>query len=112
LVLTLSGVLKNILIVFASMLFYHDVVAPIPFLGFSIALGGLAYYQLGGAPAFRGYFGQAKTRFTEYRRLSGEVDEASAVEMAEEVAAVRKTERRGSEDAEVKTPGIVNIKSA
>jgi hypothetical protein len=96
------------------MLFYHDAVAPIQFLGFSIALGGLAYYQLGGAPAFRGYFGQAKSRFTEYRRLSGEVDEASAVEMAEEVT--RKTERRGSgsgsEEAEVKTPGIVNIKSA
>ncbi|KAI4842460.1 TPT-domain-containing protein, partial [Aureobasidium sp. EXF-8846] len=110
LVLTLSGVLKNILIVFASMLFYHDAVAPIQFLGFSIALGGLAYYQLGGAPAFKGYFGQAKSRFTEYRRLSGEVDEASAVELAQEVA--RKTERRASEEAEVKTPGIVNIKSA
>jgi hypothetical protein len=98
------------MIVFASMLFYHDAVAPIQFLGFSIALGGLAYYQLGGAPAFKGYFGQAKSRFTEYRRLSGEVDEASAVEMAEEVAA-RKTERRGSEE-EIKSPGIVHIKSA
>jgi hypothetical protein len=94
------------------MLFYHDAVAPIQFVGFSIALGGLAYYQLGGAPAFRGYFGQAKSRFTEYRRLSGEVDEASAVEMAEEVAA-RKTERRGNgSEEEVKSPGIVNIKSA
>jgi hypothetical protein len=86
LVLTLSGVLKNIMIVFASMLFYHDVVTPIQFLGFSIALGGLAYYQLGGAAAFRGYFGKALNRFSEYRRVSGEVDVVSAAEMAQESA--------------------------
>lgn len=105
LVLTLSGVLKNIMIVFASMLFYHDTVTGIQFLGFSIALGGLAYYQLGGAPALRGYYAQALNRASEYRRLSGQVDVVSAAEMAQEVP-TRKSEE------EIKNPGIVNIKSA
>ncbi|KAL1296922.1 hypothetical protein AAFC00_004532 [Neodothiora populina] len=56
LVLTLSGVLKNIMIVFASMIMFHDPVSSLQFLGFSIALGGLVYYQLGGAPAFSAYW--------------------------------------------------------
>lgn len=56
LVLTLSGVLKNIMIVFASMLLFHDAVSGLQFFGFAVALGGLVYYQLGGAPAFRGYW--------------------------------------------------------
>ncbi|KAF1353816.1 triose-phosphate transporter family-domain-containing protein [Delphinella strobiligena] len=56
LVLTLSGVLKNIMIVFASMLLFHDPVSGLQFFGFSVALGGLVYYQLGGAPAFARYW--------------------------------------------------------
>ncbi|KAI4735838.1 TPT-domain-containing protein [Aureobasidium sp. EXF-12298] len=106
LVLTLSGVLKNIMIVFASMLFYHDTVTGIQFVGFSIALGGLAYYQLGGAPAFRGFYGQALNRVSEYRQVSGQVDVEMARERDEEVAG-----KRISED-EAKSPGLVNIKSA
>jgi hypothetical protein len=106
LVLTLSGVLKNIMIVFASMLFYHDTVTGIQFVGFSIALGGLAYYQLGGAPAFRGFYGQALNRVSEYRQVSGQVDVEMARERDDEVAG-----KRMSED-EAKSPGIVNIKSA
>ncbi|CAD0110368.1 unnamed protein product [Aureobasidium uvarum] len=105
LVLTLSGVLKNILIVFASMLFYHDTVTSMQFMGFAVALGGLAYYQLGGAPAVRGYYGQAINRFSEYRRPS-EADPVSAVEAQEVVMTTRRNEE------EVKSPGIVNIKSA
>ncbi|KAI4721961.1 TPT-domain-containing protein [Aureobasidium sp. EXF-10727] len=105
LVLTLSGVLKNIMIVFASMLFYHDTVTSMQFMGFAIALGGLAYYQLGGAPAMRGYYGQAKNRFSEYRRPS-EADPVSAVEAQEVVMTTRRSEE------EVKSPGLVNIKSA
>ncbi|KAK5999928.1 hypothetical protein QM012_005016 [Aureobasidium pullulans] len=104
LVLTLSGVFKNIMIVFASMLFYGDKVTSIQFAGFSIALGGLAYYQLGGAPAVRGLCSQAANRFSEYRRPS-EADPVSAVE-AQEVVMPRKSEE------EVKSPGLVNVKSA
>jgi len=92
------------MIVFASMLFYHDKVSGIQFLGFSIALGGLAYYQLGGAPAFRGFYGQALNRVSEYRRVPGQVD----VEMCREEV---EQGRRGSAE-EVKSPGIVNVKSA
>lgn len=88
------------------MLFYHDTVTGIQFLGFSIALGGLAYYQLGGAPAMRGYYGQAVSKFSEYRRLSGEIDVVSAVEMAQEGG---KPARKSEES---KSPGIVNIKNA
>jgi hypothetical protein len=98
-VLTLSGVLKNIMIVFASMLFYHDIVTPIQFFGFSIALGGLAYYQLGGAGAFGGWFGKTFTRVRE----EGGAD----VEMRE----VEETGRRGSGE-EVKSPRIVGMKSS
>lgn len=48
LVLTLSGVLKDILLVLASMVIFRDPVAPLQFFGYSIALGGLMYYKLGG----------------------------------------------------------------
>jgi hypothetical protein len=100
LVLTLSGVLKNIMIVFASMLFYHDIVTPIQFFGFSIALGGLAYYQLGGAGALSGWFGKSFSRVRE----EGGVD----VEMGREV---EETVGRGSGE-EVKSPRIVGVKSS
>lgn len=86
------------------MLFYNDKVSGIQFLGFSIALGGLAYYQLGGTSALRGLFSQAANRFSEYRRPS-EADPVSAVE-AQEITVTRKSEE------EVKSPGLVNVKSA
>jgi hypothetical protein len=70
------------MIVFTSMIVFHDPVSGIQFFGFSVALGGLAYYQLGGAPAFRGFYGQAVTRYGDYRRPS-EVDVESAVEAQE-----------------------------
>ena|ERR1700753_3883422 len=47
-VLTLSGVLKDILLVVASMAIFKDPVAPTQWFGYSIALGGLMYYKLGG----------------------------------------------------------------
>lgn len=47
LVLTLSGVLKDILLVVASILIWHTQVTNLQFFGFSIALGGLVYYKLG-----------------------------------------------------------------
>lgn len=45
--LTLSGVLKDILLVVASMVIFQDPVAPLQFFGYSIALGGLVWYKLG-----------------------------------------------------------------
>jgi hypothetical protein len=47
LVLTLSGVLKDILLVVASMVIFRDPVTPLQFLGYGIALMGLVYYKLG-----------------------------------------------------------------
>ncbi|KAJ8106490.1 hypothetical protein OPT61_g9502 [Boeremia exigua] len=47
LVLTLSGVLKDILLVLASMFLFRDPVTLIQAFGYSIALGGLIYYKLG-----------------------------------------------------------------
>ncbi|OJJ83255.1 uncharacterized protein ASPGLDRAFT_152043 [Aspergillus glaucus CBS 516.65] len=46
-VLTMAGILKDILLVFASMAIFRDPVTFQQFVGYSIALGGLAYYKLG-----------------------------------------------------------------
>lgn len=46
--LTLCGVLKDILLVMASMAIFGDPVTIIQYFGYSIALGGLVYYRLGG----------------------------------------------------------------
>ena len=47
LVMTLCGVLKDILLVVASMLIFLDPVSPLQFAGYSLALCGLVYYKLG-----------------------------------------------------------------
>ncbi|KAI9807748.1 MAG: hypothetical protein M1826_004458 [Phylliscum demangeonii] len=47
LVLTLCGVLKDILLVAASMLIWGTRVMPLQMIGYSVALGGLIYYKLG-----------------------------------------------------------------
>jgi hypothetical protein len=47
LVLTLSGVLKDILLVAASIAIWGTHVTGLQFFGYSIALGGLVYYKLG-----------------------------------------------------------------
>jgi len=64
-VYTLSGVLKDILLVFASMLIFRDPVAPLQFFGYSIALGGLVYYKLG-AEKLREYFGGFGKQWGDY----------------------------------------------
>jgi hypothetical protein len=46
--MTLSGVLKDILLVCASMLIFGDPVSGIQAVGYSVALAGLVYYKLGG----------------------------------------------------------------
>lgn len=47
LVLTLCGILKDILLVGCSMLIWGTPVTPLQFFGYAIALGGLLYYKLG-----------------------------------------------------------------
>lgn len=46
-VLTLCGVLKDIMLVVASMMIWGTQVTAIQFFGYSIALGGMVYYKLG-----------------------------------------------------------------
>ena len=48
LVLTLSGVLKDVLLVTLSILIWNTHITSLQFFGYSIALGGLVYYKLGG----------------------------------------------------------------
>ncbi|KAI5467002.1 triose-phosphate transporter family-domain-containing protein [Mariannaea sp. PMI_226] len=46
-VLTLCGVLKDIMLVVASMMIWGTQVTALQFFGYSIALGGMVYYKLG-----------------------------------------------------------------
>ncbi|EOA83585.1 hypothetical protein ACJQWK_00153 [Exserohilum turcicum] len=64
LVLTLSGVLKDILLVFASMFLFKDPVTLLQAFGYSIALGGLVYYKLGGEK-LKEYLGQGSMKWQE-----------------------------------------------
>lgn len=45
--MTLSGVLKDILLVICSMLIFRDPVSGLQVFGYAIALAGLVYYKLG-----------------------------------------------------------------
>ncbi|KAI9725156.1 MAG: hypothetical protein M1828_003498 [Chrysothrix sp. TS-e1954] len=65
LVLTLSGVLKDILLVMASMAIFRDPVSGLQMFGYAIALGGLVYYKLG-AEKLKEYMGQSNRQWTEY----------------------------------------------
>ncbi|KAJ5728511.1 sugar phosphate/phosphate translocator [Penicillium malachiteum] len=65
LVMTLCGVLKDILLVAASMMLWNTPVTPLQFFGYSIALIGLVYYKLGG-DKIREYTGQANRAWAEY----------------------------------------------
>jgi hypothetical protein len=47
LVLTLCGVLKNIIIVLASVLIWNTLVTPMQVAGYTVATVGLLYYSLG-----------------------------------------------------------------
>ncbi|KAF2795337.1 TPT-domain-containing protein [Melanomma pulvis-pyrius CBS 109.77] len=65
LVLTLSGVLKDILLVFASMFLFGDPVTLLQAFGYGIALAGLIFYKLG-AEKLREYFGQGGMMWAEF----------------------------------------------
>lgn len=65
LVLTLSGVLKDILLVFASMFLFGDPVTLLQAFGYGIALAGLVYYKLG-ADKLKEYLGQGGMMWAEF----------------------------------------------
>lgn len=63
--MTLCGVLKDILLVAASMAIWGTQVTGLQFFGYSVALGGLVYYKLG-ADHFKDFFGQAARSWAEF----------------------------------------------
>ncbi|KAI9692800.1 MAG: hypothetical protein M1820_009348 [Bogoriella megaspora] len=65
LVLTLSGVLKDILLVISSMVIFGDPVSPLQAFGYSIALAGLVYYKLG-ADKLKEYLLQGHRAWAEF----------------------------------------------
>lgn len=58
--------LKDILLVVASMMIFRDPVAPLQFVGYSMALAGLIYYRLGAAQ-LGSYVQQGRLGLGEYR---------------------------------------------
>lgn len=65
LVLTLSGVLKDILLVFASMFLFGDPVTLLQAFGYGIALAGLIYYKLG-AEKIKEYLVQGSMMWADF----------------------------------------------
>jgi arginine exporter protein ArgO len=65
LVLTLCGVLKDILLVIASVLIWGTMISGLQIFGYSIALGGMLYYKLG-ADAIKDYFKDGGRRWAEF----------------------------------------------
>lgn len=55
LVMTLTGIFKNILLVVASVIIWNTQITPLQFLGYGVALGGLVYYSLGYEKLAQGY---------------------------------------------------------
>lgn len=64
-VLTLCGVLKDILLVIASMAIWGTQVTGLQFFGYSIALGGMVYYKLG-YEQIRNHVGDASRQWAEF----------------------------------------------
>jgi hypothetical protein len=63
--MTLCGVLKDILLVVASMMIWNTPVTALQFFGYSIALLGLVWYKLGG-DKMREYTSSAGRAWAEY----------------------------------------------
>ncbi|KAF4126311.1 Triose-phosphate Transporter family [Geosmithia morbida] len=64
-VLTLCGVLKDILLVIASMMIWGTEVTGLQFFGYSIALGGMVYYKLG-YEQLKGHIGDLNRSWAEF----------------------------------------------
>ncbi|KAF3799397.1 putative sugar phosphate/phosphate translocator [Colletotrichum gloeosporioides] len=65
LVLTLCGVLKDVMLVVASMMIWGTQVTGLQFFGYSIALGGMVYYKLG-YEQIKGYMGEAGRQWADF----------------------------------------------
>lgn len=65
LVMTLCGVLKDILLVFASIMIWGTPVSALQYFGYTIALGGLIYFKLG-ADTIKQQFSEANRQWAEY----------------------------------------------
>jgi len=63
--MTLCGVLKDILLVCASIAIWGTPVTPLQFFGYSIALGGMVYYKLG-AESIKSFFTELNRQWAEY----------------------------------------------
>jgi hypothetical protein len=63
--MTLCGVLKDILLVAASIMLWGTPVSPTQFFGYSIALAGMVYYKLGGE-TLKSYLAEAARRWAEF----------------------------------------------
>ncbi|KAI1376151.1 TPT-domain-containing protein [Hypoxylon crocopeplum] len=64
-IMTLCGVLKDVMLVVASMLIWGTPVSGLQAFGYSIALGGMVYYKLG-FDALKGYAGEANRQWAEF----------------------------------------------
>lgn len=65
----MAGILKDILLVCASMMIFRDPVTPQQFFGYSIALAGLVYYKLG-AEKIQALSTDIRLQVGEYRRTN------------------------------------------
>ena len=63
--MTLCGVLKDIILVFASIAIWGTQVSALQFFGYSLALAGMLYYKLG-AESFKGFLAEGNRRWAEY----------------------------------------------
>ena len=63
--MTLCGVLKDILLIIASMVIWKTTVTKLQFFGYSLALLGLIYYKLGG-DKIKEYVHQGSRSWSEY----------------------------------------------
>ncbi|KAI0378453.1 TPT-domain-containing protein [Hypomontagnella monticulosa] len=64
-IMTLCGVLKDVMLVVASMLIWGTPVSALQAFGYTIALGGMIYYKLG-FDALKGYAGEAGRHWAEF----------------------------------------------
>jgi hypothetical protein len=64
-VLTLCGVLKDVMLVVASMIIWGTQVTGLQFFGYSIALGGMIYYKLG-YETLKNYAGEGARQWADF----------------------------------------------
>ncbi|KAI1480401.1 hypothetical protein K445DRAFT_322123 [Daldinia sp. EC12] len=64
-IMTLCGVLKDVMLVVASMIIWGTPVSGLQAFGYTIALAGMVYYKLG-LEAIKGYAGEASRQWAEF----------------------------------------------